>query len=94
MVYIDGVRFGTDAHGCSVITHLRWTNDLNSLGTNTATKQEFIIFINENPNCTKTKYKTYGLWFEGEDVRVIDNKYLRTDSNSIRADNLGNLPKF
>lgn len=38
-----------------------------------------------------------GKFKKGEDVRVITvngTKYIRTDSNSRAADNLGNLPEF
>jgi hypothetical protein len=33
-------------------------------------------------------------WNRGksEEVRVVDGKYLRTDANGIKADNLGDLP--
>ena len=57
-------------------------------------KQQMIDFIKANPNCTKTKYFKNGRWVVGEDVRVVDNRYLRTDSNYIKADNLENLPEY
>ena len=53
-----------------------------------------IDFINKNPGVTKTKYYGYYGWVVGEDVRVVDNEYLRTDSNRTKADNLGKLPRF
>lgn len=53
-----------------------------------------IEFINKNPNCTKPQYYRYGSWTIGEDVRVVENEYLRTDANRIKADNLGNLPRY
>ena len=94
MVYIDGVRFTIDNYGRKVISELRWTNNLNETATSTCTKHQMINFINEHPNCTKTKYYRYGSWHEGEDVRVVDNSYLRTDANNIKSDNLGELPEF
>jgi len=30
----------------------------------------------------------------GEKVHVVDNRYLRTDANDIKEDNLGELPTF
>lgn len=43
----------------------------------------------------KTKYKlSDGVYREGEDIRVVDNEYLRTDANNKRADNLGYLPRY
>jgi len=38
-----------------------------------------------------------GKWKRGEDVRVIrieGEKFIRTDANRIRRDNLGELPEF
>lgn len=95
MVYIDAVRYDTDFHGCEVITELRWTTTLSEKATETCTKQAMINFINENPNITKTKYlNSSNVWTIGEDVRVVDDTYLRTDSNNIKKDNLGSLPRF
>ena len=95
MVYIDAVHYETDSHGCEVISQLKWTNTLTEQATNICTKAQMISFINDNPDCTKTKYNSpiWG-WREGEDVRVVDNTYHRTDSNNTKADNLGSLPRF
>ena len=90
MVYIDAVHF--DVYG--VISKVKWTNSLYEKATKECSKKQMIKFINENPNCTKTKYMVNGTWREGEDVRVVDNEYLRTDANRIKADNLGNLPEY
>lgn len=94
MVYIDSVHYETDTHGCEVITKLKWTNLLSEQAKEVCTKQELIDFIDEHPDSTKTKYLKDYVWMEGEDIRVVDNSYLRTDSNGIKADNLGSLPKF
>jgi len=95
MVYIDKVHYVTDAHGCEVIGKVKWTNNLHEDAVKECTKQEIIDFINKDSNNkVKTKYVRYNKWVEGEDVRVVDNRYLRTDSNSIKADNLENLPRY
>ena len=95
MVYIDKVHYATDSYGNELyIEKMKWTNDLNSDAVNECTKQQMIDFINKNPNCTKTKFYRNWRWIVGEDVRVVDNRYLRTDSNSIKADNLGELPRY
>ena len=93
MVYIDAVKF-TTVNSVKVITHLKWTNNLNETATDIATKKQMIDFVKENPNCTKTKIYKDDSWQVGEDVRVVDDAYLRTDANSIKADNLGELPEF
>lgn len=95
MVYIDAVHYETDLHGCEFISKVKWTYILTQQATNICTKQEMINFIKNNPNCTKTKYyDRWKGWTVGEDVRVVDNSYLRTDANNFKADNLGSLPRF
>lgn len=92
MLYIDEVEKGKDSHGCEVITHVYYTNVLSQKAYRKCTKREMINFINQNPNTTvKTKYKRYGVWVSGAEVHVVDNEYLRTDGNNIKADNLGEL---
>jgi hypothetical protein len=44
-----------------------------------------------------TAYRRDNTWHRGEDVRVIaihGERFLRTDNNSIKADNLGSLPEY
>ena len=94
MKYIDAVRYKTDSHGCEVISELRCANILNETGKVVYTKQQMIEYINRNPNNVKTKYFKNNMWISGEYVRVVDNAYLRTDSNNIKQDNLGELPTF
>lgn len=95
MVYIDKVHYATDSYGNELyIEKMKWTNDLNANAVNECTKQQMIDFINKNPDCTKTKFYRNYRWVVGEDVRVVDNRYLRTDSNGRKADNLGDLPRY
>lgn len=94
MVYIDAVHYESDSYGNERIAKLKWTNNLSQEATSECTKKQMIDFINQHPNCTKTKYYRYGYWVTGEDVRVVDNNYLRTDANNIKADNLGSLPRY
>ena len=47
-----------------------------------------------NDLTTQATSECYGHWTAGEDVRVVDNRYLRTDANNIKADNLGSLPRY
>ena len=94
MVYIDAVHYEQDSYGCEYISRLKWTNDLHEKAVNECSKREMINFINQNPKCTKTKYFRYGSWYVGEDVRVVNNSYLRTDANQIKQDNLGSLPRY
>ena len=44
-----------------------------------------------------TAYLREGKWQRGEDVRTVvvhGERYLRTDGNSVKADNLGSLPEY
>ena len=94
MVYIDAVHYEQDSYGYEYIAKMKWTNTLSQQAVKECTKSQLIDFVNNNPNRTKTKYYRYGRWIEGEDVRVVDNRYLRTDANNIKADNLGSLPRY
>ena len=94
MIYIDKVHHEQDRYGNTYISRVKWTENLYSDATNDCSKREMIACINKNPGVTKTKYLRYGNWAVGEDVRVVDNSYLRTDANNIKADNLGNLPEY
>ena len=94
MVYIDAVHYETDQYGNEYIAKVKWTDCLYVQATLECTKAQIIDFINKNPNRTKTKYNRYGRWVEGEDVHVVDNRYIRTDANNIKDDNLGSLPRY
>ena len=94
MVYIDKVHYEQDEYGNEYIANVKWTNNRYVSAANECTKQDMINFINKNPNVTKTKYFRLGCWIVGEDVRVVDNSYLRTDANNIKSDNLGSLPRY
>lgn len=94
MIYVDKVHYEIDEHGCRMIAKMKWTNNKNEWGANEYTKTEMINFINQNPNSVKTKYLRYGYWTTGEDIRVVNNKYLRTDANNTEKDNLGELPEY
>ncbi len=95
MVYIDAVRHATDENGNKLyISDVKWTSGLNEPATEVASKQDMIDFIELSPGVTKTKFFRDGVWVVGEDVHVVDDRYLRTDANDIPEDNLGNLPEF
>ena len=82
--HIDRVR-GYPASGGSFGNHAEWT------------RKEVVNLI-EQGYAFATMFKgSDGNWKKGEDVRIItvnNVKFLRTDSNSKAADNLGNLPEF
>lgn len=95
MVYVDKVRYAKDLYGNeSYISEIMWTNTLTENADNRCTKAGMIKFINDDPGCAHTKYYRYGRWYDGEEIHVVDNSYLRTDKNNIKADNLENLPKY
>ena len=92
MLYIDEVIKDECRHGCEVITHVYYTEHLTQKAFKKCTKRDMINYMNNYPSSTvRTKYKKYGYWFEGDDVHVVDNEFLRTDGNNIREDNLGEL---
>lgn len=94
MFYIDKVHYATDYYGNKLyISKVKGTTVLAEDSTKEYTKQAVIDFINDG-NAVKTKYVRNGRWVVGEDVHVVDNRYIRTDSNYIKADNLENLPEY
>lgn len=91
MLYIYAVHKDTDT---DVIKDVKYTNYLGYLSEREATKKEMINYINNHSDSVKTMYKRGTSWYSGEYVHVVDNEYLRTDSNRIKADNLGNLIEY
>ena len=93
MIYIDQVH--QEGNGLFLgITNLKYSEHLNQLGIKECSKGDMVRHIQQHPLSVKTKYLKAGTWTEGEYVRVVDNRYLRTDSNKISGDNLDNLIKF
>lgn len=89
MYYIDKVHYEND-----VIAEVKYTDLLYSDATNSATKQTIISWINAGHQF-KTKYiNRNGVWTEGDNIIVVDNRYIRTDGSNIKCDNLGNLPRY
>lgn len=95
MVYVDKVHYAKDSYGNELyISEMKWTNTLAENADNQCAKVDMIKFINDNPGCVHTKYYRFGRWYDGEEIHVVDNSYLRTDKNNIKADNLENLPRY
>ena len=95
MVYVDKVHYEKDSYGNELyISKMKWTNNLSENASNECTKAEMIAFIKQHPGQARTKYSRYGFWFDGKEIHVVDNSYLRTDNNNIKADNLENLPRY
>ena len=94
MVYVDAVHYEQGQGGYEYISRMKRTNNLSQQAVDECNKKGMIDFINQNPNQAKTKYYRNGRWVEGEIIRVVDNSYLRTDANNIKADNLGSLPRY
>ena len=94
MFYIDKVHYAKDVYGNKMyISKVKGTTVLTEDSTKEYTKQAVIDFINDG-NAVKTKCRKNYSWVVGEDVHVVDNRYIRTDSNYIKADNLENLPEY
>lgn len=91
-IYIDDVIKEDAGNGQHVIKSVCWTTDFYSKANNWCSKKEMIDYMQTyNYVSVKTKYRGYGGWIMGEDVRVVDGRYLRTDANETPCDNLGNL---
>lgn len=93
MNWITGVKY----NGGGVIAEVEFRTDSGGvMGFPTrATRQQVILGIESGAQYT-TAYQQAGRWIRGESVRVVAvgyERFLRTDSNAVRADNLGNLPR-
>jgi len=95
MIYIDKVHYAKDNNGNNLyIQNVKCTRDANVNATEECSKQVIIDFLKNNPGCVRTKYRLNYCFYVGEEVHVVDNKYLRTDANHIKSDNLENLPEY
>ncbi len=94
MLYISRVHYEDSFYAYPAITKVKATNSLVSNLEYEYSKQDIINRIQNNFESVKTKYLKNGVWQVGEDVRVVNGTYLRTDSNGKPEDNLGNLPRF
>lgn len=93
MNWITGVKY----NGGGVIAEVEVRSDSGGvMGVPTrASRQHVIVAIGAGTQYT-TAYQQTGRWVRGETVRVVAvgyERFLRTDQNAMRADNLGNLPR-
>jgi hypothetical protein len=59
-------------------------------------RQDVVLAIQRGTTFV-TAFVRDGKLQRGEDVRIVTingERYIRTDNNSVRADNLGNLPEY
>jgi hypothetical protein len=62
-----------------------------------ANRQEVINAIGRGTTFVTAYMKQDQKWYRGADVHVVEvewQKYIRTDKNATKADNLGNLPEY
>lgn len=90
------VHYGTDP---AVIEEVKARPDTGeSLGAEQSMSRRMVVNKIEDGTTFVTVYKgADGKWNKGESVAIvkIDNtKYLRTDANKIKKDNLGKLPQY
>lgn len=93
---ISAVRFNlahTHIDAVRVHQHLG-----DSLGTGVLwSRQQVITAIESRFTFTTVVAGSDGKWYRGADVNIVyvgSEKYLRTDRNQSRADNLDNLPEL
>ena len=92
--FISNVRH---APGRSRITHVKaWPNHGTTIGTPVSTSRSAVIDAIAAGMTFVTMFGSGGKWKYGEDVRVVvdGERFIRTDANRTKADNLGELPEF
>ncbi|WP_420792999.1 DUF3892 domain-containing protein [Pseudomonas graminis] len=81
-------------------THLAYVEVSENLpkafGTKYIVPRGFVADLIRRGNATFSTWvqNSEGVYSKGADVHVIDGTYLSTVHNSIKRDNLGNLPEF
>jgi hypothetical protein len=93
---ITAVRYNnSEAHIVKVRTH---TDNGDSMGPVVDLERATVVNRIESGGSFKTAYKqSDGTYRRGAEVRVVTiegTKYLRTDADRIKKDNLGSLPRF
>ncbi|HPQ70116.1 MAG TPA: DUF3892 domain-containing protein [bacterium] len=61
--------------------------------TSSYAKSTVVYYIDTMKKDIWTAYYQNGTWKLGDHVHTVDGKYIRTDGNSVKKDNLGNLPE-
>ena len=93
---ISAVKYDSDHERIqSLKTHEDKGDTVGSIYTESRSK---VVSNIENGNSYCTILKTNdNKWKKGEDVHIVkvdDEKFIRTDRNEIKKDNLENLPEF
>lgn len=88
--YIAKVNYDENYKNNEVIANLMVSCEDDPNSEEEYTKNEIIRVINDYG----FEFYTYYEDGVGDHVHVVDNKYLRTDGNNIKCDNLGNLPRY
>lgn len=91
MFYIYAVHKSKDD---GAIQQLRYSDRFGEMQIKSCSKASMISHINRYPDTVMTMYVLCSRWVTGEYVHVVDNEYLRTDANDIKADNLANLKEY
>lgn len=80
------------------ISHLKvHADEGEKVGPATTWARQDVITKIENRYTFCTIYKSDSKWNKGADIHIIEldgTKFLRTDANRTKKDNLGNLPEF
>lgn len=95
MNWITGVKFSNGSSSAITEVEVRVSNNGQALGAPSRAARQQVVSAIERGNEYKTAFLRNGQWVAGEDVRVVTvgyERFLRTDRNQVRADNLGNLP--
>lgn len=94
---ISKVRYDSaESHIVAVMCHEDSGGDSIATGVET-TRATIVSRIGSGKTVVTTRLNSEGKYMRGEDVRVVvidGEKYIRTDANNTKSDNLGTLPRF
>lgn len=95
---ITEVRYDNDQSRITHVKRAEYNNDTNKFGsTSQTTRQTVVNSIEAGEQHYTVPPKSGGGYTWGDEVGVITldgEKFIRTDGNDIKEDNLGDLPEY
>lgn len=79
-----------DKDSTGTITEVKASKDSTTAAGEIYSKRDMVALLEPTGRHTAKTWHNR----KSEDVRVVDKKYLRSDANDTKADNLGELPKI
>lgn len=87
--YVKKVRRNDDGQ----IVRVKTSKDLESRPNKVIKRKKVVKHVKKGKD-VRTAYLKNGRWTEGDKLKLHDEKWLRTEGNNKKRDNLGSLKSF